>query len=434
MKMKKNVSAVLAVIMSIFLLAGCGAGSEKAENATNSASNGERTKITALFRGSESGEQYMIFNHLLSDFCDERGLQYEIELVNSDADYVTKLQLYINSGTLPDIFGCANGSLSAACKDIDALVDVGAELKRNGYADKMNGAVKNFLTDADDGNMYLFPLGLYCEYFMYRTDLFEKAGIESAPTTWDEFKEDCQKLSDIGEIPTIVQGSENWCLMRYLSFPTWRVTGPEFITNYSNGTDTFAANEAQQAGTNLLYDLGTSNYFEPGFMSVDYTAGADLFYGGTGATMYSGSGQISLASDMYEEGKLGFFPVPSVDGMDNMSTDVPIHAGFAEAFNKATYDDTMQDFFDYMCEHYSDACYNVASIFSPFNEEIPEGLPQLYYDLQPMFENADQAWVSWDDKLSSETLTKIVDEQQKLAQGTVTPDEFAKVVDSFISK
>lgn len=72
--------------------------------------------------------------------------------------------MYINSDTLPDIFGCPNGALSAACKDVDALVDVGAELERNGYADKLNGAIRDFLTDADDGNLYLFPQALYCEF------------------------------------------------------------------------------------------------------------------------------------------------------------------------------------------------------------------------------------------------------------------------------
>ena len=54
---------------------------------------------------------------------------------------------------------------------------------------------------------------------------------------------------------------------------------------------------------------------------------------------------------------------------------------------------------------------------------FPEGLPQLFYDLQPLFENAETAWTSWDDKLDSENLTQIADEQQKLAQGITTPDE-----------
>lgn len=443
--MKKRIfTVVLTAIMAASMLAGCGSSSSETDSAKTDAAaesaaqvssdSSDRTKITALFRGSESSEQFMIFDDLLSRFCNEKGLEYEIELVNGDADYVTKLQLYINSDTLPDIFGCPNGALSAACKDIDALVNVGDELKRNGYYDKMNGAVVDFLTDADDGELYLFPQGLYCEYFLYRKDLFEQAGISETPTTWDEFLEGCGKIADLGEIPVIVGGKDNWQIMRYLSFAPWRVTGPEFIMGYQAGTETFEGNDAARAGVELVYEMGQKGYFEPGFLSVDYTAATDLFYGGTGAIFYSGSGQINQAEEMYDNGELGFFAVPSVSGMDNMETNVPIHAGFAEAFNKKTYDSTMQEFFDFMCENFSDDCYNIANIFSPFNEELPDGLPQLFYDTHPMFETADTAWTSWDDKLSSDVLTSIVDEQQKLAGGEVTPEEFEATVDGFIQK
>ncbi len=450
--MKNNALALLmaGVMLVGTVLTGC--GSQTTDTSTNTktteetnttgnmeatadtATTNERTKITALLRGSESGEQYLIFNDLLGKFCEEKGLEYEIELVNSDADYVTKLQLYINSNTLPDIFGCPNGALSSACKDIDALVDIGAELQRNGYYDKMNGAVVDFLTDADDGNLYLFPQGLYCEYFYYRKDLFEAAGITNTPTTWTEFEDACQKLADIGEIPVIVGGKDNWQLMRYLSFAPWRVTGPEFIMGYQAGTEKFTENQSAKASVDLLYDLGTKGYFEPGFLSVDYTSASNLFYGGNGAIFYSGSGQIAQAEEMYDNNQLGFFAVPDVDGMTNMDTNIPIHAGFAEGFNKTTYDSTMQEFFDYMCANFSEACYNDASIFSPFNEDLPEGLPQLYYDTKPMFETATTAWTSWDDKLDSDVLAKIVDEQQKLAQGTVTAEEFETTVDTFVSK
>lgn len=451
LKMRKKVlAAILAAAMAASVLIGCGsvtskggapteeteesaaAASEEAGTDEAAAPASDRTKITALFRGSESGEQYQIFNDLLSRFCEEKGLDYDIELVNGDADYVTKLQLYINSNTLPDIFGCPNGALSAACRDIDALIDVGAELKRNGYYDKMNGAVVDFLTDAEDGNLYLFPQGLYCEYFVYRKDIFEQAGITEVPATWDEFLEDCRKISEIGEIPVIVGGKDNWQIMRYLSFAPWRVTGPEFIMGYQAGEETFSENEAAKSAVNLVYEMGTKGYFEPGFLSVDYTSATDLFYGGNGAIFYSGSGQIAQAEEMYDNGQLGFFPVPDVAGMENMSTNVPIHAGFAEAFNKKTYDAAMQEFFDFMCENFSEACYNNAKIFSPFNEELPEGLPQLYYDTKPMFASADTAWTSWDDKLSSDVLTSIVDQQQKLAGGDITPEEFEQTVDTFV--
>lgn len=440
---KRLIATILATVLTVSaVLTGCGqtaaenTGTE-AEGAGSTASDksaGERTKITALLKGTESTEQFLVFDYLLKNFCEERGLDYEIELVNDMQDYFTKLQMYINSNTLPDIYGCPNGTLSQACLDIDALVDVGAELERNGYAEKMNGAVRDFLTDVNDGNLYLFPQGLYCEYFMYRKDIFEKAGITEVPATWAEFEAACEKISGVGEIPVIIGGSDAWQLMRYLSFSPWRVTGSDFIMNYQNGTDTFSENGSAKYAVDLLYNLGTKGYFEPGFASVDFTSACNLFYGGTGAIFYSGSGQIGLAEEMYDGGQLGFFPVPDTDGMDNMSTNVPIHAGFAEGFNKATYDETMQEFFDYMCENFSEACYTQANIFSPFNEELPEGLPQLYYDTHPMFANAKTAWTSWDDKLNSDVLTKIVDEQQKLAQGLTTPDEFITTCDSFITK
>ena len=418
--MKKSIAILMAAAMTAGLL-----GTSAA-----SVSAAERNKITALLKGTESTEQFQVFDWLLQGFCEENGLDYEIELVNDMQDYFTKLQMYINSNTLPDIYGCPNGTLSQACLDIDALVDVGAELERNGFAEKMNGAVRDFLTDANDGNLYLFPQGLYCEYFMYRTDIFEEAGIESTPTTWAEFVEDCEKIAEIGEIPVITGGSDAWQLMRYLSFSPWRVTGADFIMNYQEGMDSFAENESAKYAVNLLYDMGTKGYFEPGFASVDYTSACNLFFGGTGAILYSGSGNIGLAEEMYDNGQLGFFPVPDTEGMENMSTNVPIHAGFAEGFNKATYDETMEAFFDYMCEHFSEACYTKANIFSLFNEDLPEGLPQLYYDTHPMFETADTAWTSWDDKLASDVLTKIVDEQQSLAQGIITPEEFIETCDS----
>ena len=51
-----------------------------------------------------------------------------------------------------------------------------------------------------------------------------------------------------------------------------------------------------------------------------------------------------------------------------------------------------------------------------------------------MVEDAETAWTSWDDKLDSDVMTKIVDEQQQLAQGIIKPDEFIKTCDSLVKK
>mgnify|MGYP000632863027 CR=1 FL=1 len=166
MKSKKNRSIGTGRSNGIFhILTGCGGESssqtgetgKKAADASEK-SSGERRKITALLRCSETSTKYIILKKLLTEFSEEKGLEApEFELVSSDADYVTKLQLYINSNALPDIYGCANGALSKAAKDINAIVNVGEELERIGVKDNMNGAVYDFFKDAEDGNVYLFP-------------------------------------------------------------------------------------------------------------------------------------------------------------------------------------------------------------------------------------------------------------------------------------
>ena len=107
-KMKKVLSLAMTAAMTASLLTGMGAVTASAKKSDD----GKRTKITALLNSTESTEQYQVYDYLLKNFCDEKGIDYEIEMVNDKQDYFTKLQMYINSDTLPDIFGCPNGTLS----------------------------------------------------------------------------------------------------------------------------------------------------------------------------------------------------------------------------------------------------------------------------------------------------------------------------------
>lgn len=132
MRKKRMISLLAAVVTAASLLAGCGSSSATAGGLGETAGSGsQRKKIKALLKGSETSESNMIYGKAIKDFCQQKGLDCEIELVPTDADYITKLQLYINSNSLPDIYGCANGSLSAAAQEIDAMVNIGEELKKN---------------------------------------------------------------------------------------------------------------------------------------------------------------------------------------------------------------------------------------------------------------------------------------------------------------
>lgn len=448
--MKRIVTLLLAAALTAGIFAGCGDGAQStpesvaesgaaasesdapADSQTPAEPTSDRKKITALMRSSESQETYRIWGTLLDEYADQNGLETEFELVPQDSDYVNKLQLYISSDQLPDFYGCANGTFSRAAKDIGGIVNIGEELKRIGKYEDMNQAVIDFFADADDGEMYLFPNALYAEFFMYRKDKFEEYGLE-APKTWDEFVQVCAALKEKGETPVIVGGAENWQIMRYLSFMPWRVTHDGFIMGYIDQTDSFAQNEAAQKSVNLVSTMGAQGYFQDGFVSTDWTSAVSLFFGGTGCMFYSGGGQIDQASEMYAAGQLGIFPVPDVGGMDNIQTNVPVHGGFGNAFNAKTYDETMQGFFAYACERYHEITY-ANGVFSPFNYDMPEGLPPMFYDVKPLLDNANQSWVSWDDKLDSATLTSMASAQKELALGMMTPEEFMADMDATIQE
>lgn len=463
---KRALSLLLATVMITGTLAGCGSGSSESSSGTDAAQNTEdaapaqteaeteteedsapaeetggtetasgeeRTKITVMLESSESGEPYQIWSQLYEGYIAENNLDVEVEweLIPNDDDYANKLQLYFSSNTLPDHYGCANGTFSSAAKDLGAIVNIGDELKRNGHYDDMNGAIVDFLTDADDGNLYLFPAALYSEFFYYRKDKFDQYGLE-APATWDEFLNVCSVLKENGETPVMIGGQSQWQIMRYISLAPWRVTGASFIMDFVNLNAKFADYPESYKGAEIVYEMGDKGYFQDGFTATPYSDAQDMFFGGEGCIFYGGSGQCAVAADGYDDGTYGVFPVPSVDGYENNSTDVPIHAGFANAFNAQTYDGVMQGFFDYVCEHFGEACYSVG-LFSPFNsDEIPEEFSDVYEKAYELFNSAEIGWASWDDKLDAATCTAMQDLDEELALGMITPEEWYTELDKIV--
>lgn len=462
---KRALSVLLAAVMVTSTMAGCGAGAPDAASKTDqtqstenvgsaqteaevqeetpageaekasTTSDGERTKISVMLESSETGEPYRIWSQLYEGYIAENNLDIEVEweLIPNDDDYANKLQLYFASNTLPDHYGCANGTFSGAAKDLGAIVNIGEELKRNGHYEDMNGAIVDFLTDADDGNLYLFPAALYSEFFFYRKDKFDQYGLE-APKTWDEFLNACAVLKENGETPVMIGGQSQWQIMRYISLAPWRVTGASFIMDFVNLKAKFTEHPEAYKGADIVYEMGTKGYFQDGFTATPYSDAQDMFFGGEGCIFYGGSGQCVSAAEGYDEGIYGVFPIPAVDGYENNSTDVPIHAGFANAFNAQTYDGVMQGFFDYVCEHFGEACYSVG-LFSPFNsDEIPDDFSDVYVKAYEMFNSAEIGWASWDDKLDAATCTAMQDLDEELALGMITPEEWYTELDKIVEE
>ena len=423
--MKKRIATIIPAALALTMAAGMATGV--------AAEEAERTKIKVMLESSETDTSYLTWKALFDGFLEETGKDIEVEweLIPNDDDYANKLQLYFSADTLPDLYGCANGTFSSAAKELGAIVDVGAELKRNGYYDDMNGAIVDFLTDVDDGNLYLFPASLNSEFFWYRKDKFEEYGLE-APATWDDMLACCATLKENGEIPIVIGGQSQWQIMRYISLAPWRVDGADFIMGFVNLEKKFADYPEAYKGAEIVYEMGSNGYFQDGFTATTYTDAKDMFFAGEGCIFYGGSGQCEVAAEGFDDGTYGVFPVPEVAGFENNSTNVPIHAGFANAFNAQTYDSVMQEFFDYTCEHFGEVLFSIG-LLSPFNSDtIPEDFPAVYTAAYEMYNFAEIGWASWDDKLDAATCTAMQDLDEELALCMITPQEWYEELDKIV--
>ena len=150
MKSVKRLLSVLIVLLTCISLFAGGSAESTA---------GERTKITVLLNTGGNDETYRTWSQILDKFGEEHGLTIEYELIANKADYMNKLQLYISSDQLPDIYGCFNGPYSDAAKASGQLLNTQKELEELGLFDQYNMAVVDFLKDANDGQMYLMPQG-----------------------------------------------------------------------------------------------------------------------------------------------------------------------------------------------------------------------------------------------------------------------------------
>lgn len=111
-------------------------------------------------------------------------------------DYVEKLSTLLYSGAGPDIFYMA--------------LENREDLIKGGYC--MDLSQESYMTDGrvpdsvkttlgKDGKAYALAVDCWAGGIFYNRDLFEQAGIEGEPQTWEELLEDCQKLQDAGIIP-----------------------------------------------------------------------------------------------------------------------------------------------------------------------------------------------------------------------------------------
>jgi multiple sugar transport system substrate-binding protein len=186
-------------------VAACG-GSDSSSGGSGGASKNEKVTLTWWDYFNYSPAADKATNQLISDYeSSHPNVTIKRTAIGFD-DFRTKAIQAIATGNFPDFLFLEGGDLPIFV-DQGALADLTSHLKDWSERDKY---IKNvFDGGAIEGKEYGVPFRTNTTVLFYNTDMFKKAGIKSAPATWDELRASAKKLTKSGQSGFCYSASNN---------------------------------------------------------------------------------------------------------------------------------------------------------------------------------------------------------------------------------
>ena len=196
--MKKFLALILALVMSLSLVA-CGGGGTSSSGAASSpdasAPAGEKVALDVMISqyGNKTAEWWKQFE---SDFETANGdIDLNIEIVSWN-DISSVVNTRISTNEQPDILNIS-GFADYVADDLlmPAEEYISAETQAN--------LVPSFWeSNAIDGTVWALPILASCRAMFVNMDILNQAGVTEAPKTWDEVMTACAAIKD--KVPGVV--------------------------------------------------------------------------------------------------------------------------------------------------------------------------------------------------------------------------------------
>lgn len=294
------------------LTAACGSGSSDSSGFEKSGSeqvDGSGQTLTVWIMEGTNPDAKPFFKDVASAFKDETGAKLDVQYVPW-AEAHTKFVNSIAGGTTPDVAEVGT-TWTPEFASAGALLDLGDQVDAAGLGgDLVPGLVE---AGTVDGQLYGMPWYAGVRSMVYRTDVFEKAGVKP-PTTWDELVTVGEKIKaaepDMVTFP--VPGDSEYGVYPFI----WGAGGDIAKEEGGSWTSTIDSAESQE-GISYYTDLALKHGFStPAATTWDEADLSDAFAGGDVAMMISGSwtpgALVEANPDL--KGKIGAFPIPGRDG------------------------------------------------------------------------------------------------------------------------
>jgi raffinose/stachyose/melibiose transport system substrate-binding protein len=195
----------------------------------------------------------------------------------------------MQTGNPPDLMYSWGGRVMAQYARSGLLKDLTNDLTGSWGNTFYRSALEVYSTD---NKFYGAPIDMGAVGFWYNKSLFSKAGINTPPTTWAEFRVAVKKLKAAGITPIALGEKDKWPGHYWWVYLATRIGGKAAFDKAYSGTGSFADPAFIESGQKLK-DLIDLNPFPQGYLGLVYTDQSVIV--GNGKAAMELMGQWTLA-------------------------------------------------------------------------------------------------------------------------------------------
>lgn len=292
--MKKGAALLAGVLAAAAVLSGCGgqgnngsttsADSAAAESTTegNAKASGEKVTISLLSWNTDE-----ILGEFIAGFEQENpNIKIDLQYVPPVQQYVDKFSVLAASGQMTDMF-----YIAAENKQEVISKGVAEDISDMEIFSRIDPATS--ATYGKDGKIYGYSPDAWIGGIFYNKDLFEQAGIEKEPETWQDFVDCAAKLKAIGVEPYLDDADNVHNLAQDLYQCSVISQEPDADVQINEGKATFQ--EKYTEPLKLWYnDMIASGLYSQMALGLNSDQVIDMFANGEVAMMHGGPWNIAM--------------------------------------------------------------------------------------------------------------------------------------------
>ena len=284
-KFKRAVTIVIAVLVLLGTLIGCGQttettpATEEKKPAEISAQTNEKVEINfaCTWVKDEGGWGDMSLDMLDKYLKENPNVTVNVDAVNSSDYENSKFKTMAQANQLPELFLMLNSNIPAAA-DAGLLMNWDSVLKEN---QEWKDSFLNIWSEATYKNsVYGVPYQFIINQMMYyNEEMVKQAGYDTFPSKWDDFLVLCEKLKADGKLPLALGDKDGWPVPSHLVEILCEYScGPEWVKGIAALSPDYSFNSPDFiSALSLIDNLVKKGYFNKDIASIDHNT-EDLSY------------------------------------------------------------------------------------------------------------------------------------------------------------